>query len=363
MRLRKPALILLAFLISTGVILSQSETTLGELKRLTRLWDGTDIALVDGSGNLMVGDGTGALTIDGTVTVTDGSGSLTVDGTITANAGSGTFTVGDGSGALTVDGTVTVTDGAGALNVIVDSGALTATVTDGSGALNTIVDSGTITANAGTGTFTVGDGSGALNVIVDSGALTVSDGSGALNVIVDSGIISGDIAHDSADSGNPLKTGGIATSYGTAQTAVAANDRVNSSFDRNGVPFVQPYHPNTSTIEYMWTTAQTDDALVTVSAGTRIGVTGFQVTLDEATTVGVGIRCGFGTSTLSTAPTDGNTATGIFLHHAGIVPGGGINSPPGLLLVGADNEDLRCTTEATTSGTGKIVVSYFTTAN
>jgi hypothetical protein len=58
--------------------------------------------------------------------------------------------VGDGTGPLTVDGTVTVTDGAGALNAIIDSGTLTAvtaitnavTVTDGAGALNVICDSG-----------------------------------------------------------------------------------------------------------------------------------------------------------------------------------------------------------------------------
>lgn len=60
------------------VALAQTETVSGELKRLSRIWDGTDVWLIDGSGNGMVGDGTGPLTVDGTVTVTDGAGALNV---------------------------------------------------------------------------------------------------------------------------------------------------------------------------------------------------------------------------------------------------------------------------------------------
>lgn len=52
---------------------SQSETVLGELKRLSRIWDGTDVWLIDASGNGMVGDGSGPLTVDGTVTANQGS--------------------------------------------------------------------------------------------------------------------------------------------------------------------------------------------------------------------------------------------------------------------------------------------------
>lgn len=173
----------------------------------------------------------------------------------------------------------------------------------------------------------------------------------------------GSVASDSADAGNPVKIGGKAFSFGTGPTAVTASDRVDASFNREGALFVLPGTPTSTVREYMWTTAQTNDAVITVSSGTRIGVTGFQFTLDEATTVGVGIRCGFGTSTLTTAPTDGNGADNTFLHHVGAVPGGGVNSPPGMLAIGADDEDVRCTTEATTSGTGKLFVYYFTTAN
>lgn len=44
--------------------------------------------------------------------------------------------------------------------------------------------------------------------------------------------IGGNVAHDAADSGNPVKIGGKASS--TAPTAVAANDRVDAYFDLQG---------------------------------------------------------------------------------------------------------------------------------
>jgi len=247
------------------------------------------------------------------------------------------------------------------------------------------VCSGTVTANAGSGTFFDGivkDGTGdttqanvasgrlatdaSVSVFPDNepfnlgqvgGTSTVTGGvNGSLGV-------GGNVAHGASTASNPITVGVRARSYGSAVTAEAASDVVDLSADRQGILFVLPFHPNATVVEYMWTTAQTNDPLVSVSSGTRIVVTGYQVTFDEAGTTGVSIRCGFATSTLSTAPTDGNTATGVFLHHNGTIPGTGINSPPGMAVAGADDEDLRCTTEATTSGTGKMVVFYFTTAN
>lgn len=175
--------------------------------------------------------------------------------------------------------------------------------------------------------------------------------------------VGGNIAHGTSDSGNPVKVGGLARSYGSAVTAEAAGERVDLSADRQGILFVVPFHPNSTSQEYFWTTAQTNDPVITVSSGTRICVQAYQVTYDEAGTTGVAIRCGFATSTLTTEPTDGNTAAGQFLTHKGSVPGTGINNPPGMFVCGADDEDVRCTTEATTGGTGKLMVFYFTTAN
>ena len=49
----------------------------------------------------------------------------------------------------------------------------------------------------------------------------------------------GEIAHDSADSGNPIKVGGKALT--ADPTAVATGDRVNALFDKIGRPVVAPY--------------------------------------------------------------------------------------------------------------------------
>lgn len=205
----------------------------GEQRNVCKVWDGTDTAAVTAGGLLQV----------------DGSGvTQPVSGTVTANAGSGTFVVGDGSGALTVDGTLTcnagsgtfiVGDGAGALNVIVDSGTTAATQSgtwtvqpgntanttpwlvklhDGTDAAdvtaaNALKVDGSAVTQPVSGTVTVTDGSGALNTIIDSGSVTVSDGSGALNVIVDSATLGdvttvGKAADGAAVSGNPVRIAG-----------------------------------------------------------------------------------------------------------------------------------------------------------
>jgi hypothetical protein len=67
--------------------------------------------------------------------------------------------------------------------------------------------SGTVTANAGTGSFTS----------------------------------AGDVAHDSADSGNPVKVGGVGRT--TNPTAVADGDRANLYLDDLGKPVIYPFAP------------------------------------------------------------------------------------------------------------------------
>lgn len=57
------------------------------------------------------------------------------------------------------------------------------------------------------------------------------DPNGRLHVILDLGA-AGDVAHDAADNGNPLKIGGKAAS--STPTAVTAGDRVNAYFDLSG---------------------------------------------------------------------------------------------------------------------------------
>jgi hypothetical protein len=186
-------------------------------------------------------------------------------------------------------------------------------------------------------------------IAVSSGA----EGSRWLTLIDPRG---GDVAHDAADSGNPIKVGAKAVAHGANPTAVAAADRTDLSANRAGVLFTIGGHPNVITSEVLSSAAaQTDAALITVSAGTKIVLTSIEVSLDEATTVGVGFRIGFAAATTP-------TTTGVVLSHAGMVPGGWLvrGDGSGILGIGADGEDLRITSDAATNGALRVVVSYFT---
>ena len=180
----------------------------------------------------------------------------------------------------------------------------------------------------------------------------------------DGASVSGDVAHDTADAGEPVKVGGKATDVGATITAVSNNDRVNASFLRNGVQLVLGGETNIITKNLNVTDAdgaQTDTAIITVSAGTAIVVTMVQVYVDSATTAtgGVAVRIGFGT-----ANTPAADSAGIIFAHPGISAGSGsvVGNGGGIIGMGASNEDLRLTCEDPAGGNLDIIVTYFTIA-
>lgn len=189
----------------------------------------------------------------------------------------------------------------------------------------------------------------------------ITDGTAdaATNHLVISGqgaaLTAGDVAHDGADSGNPVKLGAKAIAHGTNPTAVAADDRTNLYANRAGVLFAIGGHPNIVTIEAEYTSAQTDTAIVTIAGGLKIVVTQVMAVCDKANTVDVGVRIGFGA-------TNTPTTTGVVLTHPGIAAGSGVSrgDGSGILGIGADGADLRITSEAATSGALRVLVSYFT---
>lgn len=194
-------------------------------------------------------------------------------------------------------------------------------------------------------------------------------GDGTNGVLVDLGanndvVAAGNIAHDGADSGNPLKIGAKAIAHGANPTAVAAADRTDLYANRHGVQFVIGGHPNIKSATYITTGAQTDDnVLAAISTGTKYVLTRISITLDEATTVGVAVRLGFGTSTIPALGASGADAVDdIIVYHPGLIPGGGLNigDGSGIIAVGADGAELRITCEAPTSGTLVVSVSYYT---
>lgn len=165
--------------------------------------------------------------------------------------------------------------------------------------------------------------------------------------------IVGNVAHDRVDVGNPVKVGGKAVEYGTNPTSVAANDRTNWNFTRSGMGLVRDKHPNEITFRVQYTAAQTNTAIISVSSGTRIMVTGVQVKTNAFNPNIFGYIIGFGATTTP-------TGTGVVDAHPGCIPGASSddNCRGG---IGGDGEDLRITCDD--PGTGSevdVLVSYYT---
>lgn len=232
---------------------------------------------------------------------------------------------------------------------------------DAVGALWAHINAGTVVASAGTNLNTSAlalESGGNLAAAATSLAILDDWDNGAS----DGASVSGDVAHDSPDAGEPVKVGHKAIAHGANPTAVAANDRTNWYANLHGIPWVIGGHPNIVSREYMATSAQTDDPIVSVSAGAKIVVTAIEAMVDNATSVDVGVRVGFGTANVPSEPADGATVDGVVLSHPGIAPGSGVvrGSGAGILAVGGDDQDLRITCEAATDGKLRVLVTYYT---
>lgn len=203
---------------------------------------------------------------------------------------------------------------------------------------------------------------GTNNDVVDSAAeasLGVMDDWD--NGASDGASVSGDVAHDSPDAGEPVKVGMKAVALKANPTEVAANDRTNWIADVSGVPFVLGGHPNILTQSLQVTDAdgaQTDAAIITAGANVAVVVTKVSVMADNANTADVSVRIGFGT--VNTPAAD---AAQMLLFHPGIAPGSGVveGNGSGILGIGASGEDVRVTCEDAVGGSINIIVTYFTT--
>lgn len=168
--------------------------------------------------------------------------------------------------------------------------------------------------------------------------------------------VGGAIAHDAVDSGNPMKVGARAVALGSNPTLVAAADRTDLFASRHGVLFTMGGHPNSVTLKHpAITTAVTDAAIVSASAGQRIIVTRVSWKLDNASTVFPTVRIGFGAANTP-------TTTGVLVDDPGCPAGGGgvIGNGAGILGIGGDGDDLRVTTTGNATGNGlSIVVTYY----
>jgi hypothetical protein len=175
-------------------------------------------------------------------------------------------------------------------------------------------------------------------------------------------LLQGDVAHDAADSGNPVKVGMKAIAHGTNPTAVTANDRTHWYANRHGVPFVIGGHPNIKTVEYNSTATQTNDPMIDISAGTKIAVTMIDFTCDNANSADVGVRIGFGASLTAEGASGVVAVDKIILSHPGVPAGSGIVKGNGsaVIGIGGDGEDLIITIADAPGTKVRCVITYFT---
>lgn len=291
-------------------------------------------------------------TTDASVSAVLNSAPTTEYGLVTRNIPSGTQTVTGAGGTFpaTQSGTWTVQPG--------NTANTTAWIFSGIASDNTANSTAKLpvipcVANASVPSWTEGRQVPCSVDLAGSQRTTVTNGSsvdGSSNAI-----IVGSVAHDGVDSGAPVKIGYKAIAHGSNPTAVAAADRTDGYANRHGIPFVITGHMNPVTLEAAYTSAQTDAAIVTVSAGTKIVVTRAGFVCDNANTVNVAVRIGFAAATTP-------TTTGVLLTHPGVAAGSGVLSGNGggILGVGADGEDVRITSGVPTTGSCRALLTYYT---
>lgn len=307
----------------------------------------------------------GTLTVDASgtaVPVTDNSGSLTVDngGTFAVQAAqSGTWNVGtvtavttvstvstitnvvhvdDNSGSLTVDGTVTATlssstnAGATAKTADYDTGAGTDTVTmfgialpasggavaggtstnpiqvslanTGANSTAVKVDGSAVTQPVSYATTGSGTATGALRVeLANNGTGTLSTVTTVTTCSTVTTLTGGGVAHDSVDSGNPVKVGARAALTLSDDTMVANADRTDNVSDADGCLLVRGQFPlGDLTSERVTDTGGTSTAFsnFTNTANVRNYITAISLFNSSATAGYVDFRDGTAGSVLYT---------------------------------------------------------------
>jgi len=130
------------------------------------------------------------------------------------------------------------------------------------------------------GTFAVQESGGALTAlqIMDDWDNGASDGAS----------VSGDVAHDAADAGEPVKVGYKAVLFdGSAPpaAAVAENDRVNGIGDEYGRQYVNDVHPNYWEVSADYSAAQTN-ASIKVAPGAGLSLYITDISISNGATAG-----------------------------------------------------------------------------
>ena len=236
------------------------------------------------------------------VPISDGGGSITVDGSVSV---SGSVSVTNaGTFAVQVDGTALtrLTD----IETNTDSGAVVGNGTAATAQRVTLASDSTGTVTLGAGTAAIGKL--AANSGVTIGAVEIASAQTLATVTTVSTVSTltgGGVAHDGADSGNPIKVGARAVSTLATATMVSAADRADAISDLDGAHVVRGQCPlGDVTSERVTDTGGTSTAFSNfgATAGTRNYVTAIAVYNSSATAGTVDFRDGTGGAVLWTMP-------------------------------------------------------------
>jgi hypothetical protein len=171
--------------------------------------------------------------------------------------------------------------------------------------------------------------------------------------------VAGNIAHDAADGGFPLKTGFRAINPDVS-VGIANGDRHDDFGTRTGSRIVLGSVLPIQMIEFVWTAAKTNATIISAGLLQYIHLSQVAVTCDNANSVAVGVRIGFSSTTLPATPGDGGTADGMVVTHPGIPAGSGIvqGTGAGLVAAGTADEDLLITASVPTGGSCRAFFTY-----
>lgn len=292
--------------------------------------------------------GTWTVAVSGTVVVADGGGSITVDGTVSVSGlvpGTGATSLGKAEDAAAGDGDTGVmmlavrkdvaattvgadgdyhpleVDANGRLHVIEPSASGAAASL---AAIDDWDESDRAKVNLIVGQAGVAAGAGAVGATVQRVTLASDDPAvTALQVIddwdnaaSDGASVSGDVAHDAADAGEPVKIGAKATAGQSGATMVAAGDRTDLAADIDGVQIVRPVSLSDVLSEAISNTDGASTACSTFGAasGKKNVITCIHIFRDDAgtTPIRVDFRDGTGGSVIYRAviPAGGGAVIG-----------------------------------------------------
>ena len=362
------------------------------------------VKIVQGADGVNDGDvsSSNPLPVDGTVTVSnvvaisDNASSITVDGTVTASQAAATayrVVISDGTSDVPIDAAHAdgetntenhidvgakllvfngsswdrqrgnATDGIlvnlGTNNDVTITGSVTVAQATAASLNATVVGTGTFAVQAAqSGTWTLGANSGVdigdvtINNAGGASAVNIQDGGNSITVdgtvtVTDGLNIEGDVAHDTVDSGNPVKIGFQAEN--SLSGAVATGDRVNGIADVFGRQLVTHIDAGMQVWKGAnYTSQQTGTDIWTPSAGKKIAITYLAVS-SYATTAGrVILWLGASGDTTYTAGTDQLIWAGSFAPSANAKPGAIISLPNAIYAVTADHR-LKITSDAAIS--------------